>query len=105
MDIDIIMNKTLDSVLKGIAERVKEKRLILNITQKAFAKRAGVGYDAYRKFENSGEITMRNLVMCAIALDEVDGFTELFVKKTYKSIDEILQTKEIKKRKRGSGYG
>ena len=105
MDIDIIMNKSLDSVLKGIAERVKEKRLIRNITQKSFAKRAGVGYDAYRKFENSGEITMRNLVLCAIALDEVDGFTELFVKKTYKSIDEILQTKEIKKRKRGSGNG
>ena len=105
MDIDIILNHSLDSLLKGIAERVKERRLERNLTQKAFAKRAGVGYDAYRKFEQTGEITLRNLVLCAIALDEVDGFTELFVKKSYQSLDELLKTKEIKQRKRGTSNG
>jgi len=102
MDIDIIMNNSLDSILKGIAERVKERRLERNLTQKAFAKRAGVGYDAYRKFENTGDITIRNLVLCAIALDDTDGFTDLFVKKSYRNIDELLKTKETKKKKRGS---
>ena len=43
-----------------------------------------VGYDAYRNFENSGEITLKNLVLCAIALDE------------------IINEYEVKKRKRGS---
>lgn len=38
------------------------------MTQKDFAKRAGVGHDAYRKFENTGDITLRNLVLCAFAL-------------------------------------
>ena len=102
MNIDIIINNSLDSVLNGIAGRVKERRLERNLTQKAFAKRAGVGYDAYRKFENTGEITVRNLVLCAIALDDPDGFSELFVRKSYQSIDELLKTKELKKRKRGS---
>jgi len=102
MDISIIMDHSLDSLLKGIAERVKEKRLERNLTQKAFAKRAGVGYDAYRNFEQTGEITLRNLVLCAIALDELDGFSELFVKKSYQSLDELLKTKEVKKRKRGT---
>jgi transcriptional regulator with XRE-family HTH domain len=102
VDIDIIINNSLDSVLKRIAGRVKERRIERNLTQKAFAKRAGVGYDAYRKFENTGEITLHNLVLCAIALDDVDNFAELFAKKTYQSIDELLKTKEIKKRKRGS---
>ena len=101
MDIDAIINNSFDTVLEGIAERVKERRLERNLTQKAFAKRAGVGYDAYRKFENTGGITLRNLVLCAIALDDIDGFTELFVKKSYQSIDELLKTKETKKRKRG----
>ena len=72
MDIDTIINNSLDSVLKGISERVQERKLERNLTQKAFAKRAGVGYDAYRKFENTGEITIRNLVLCAIVLDDVD---------------------------------
>ena len=102
MDIDIIINKSPDSILKGIAGRVKERRLELNLTQKAFAKRAGVGYDAYRKFENTGEIMLRNLVLCSIALGGEDGFMELFTKKSYQNIDELLKMQEVKKRKRGS---
>lgn len=102
MYIDTITNNSLDLILIGIAERVKERRLERNLTQKAFAKRAGVGYDAYRKFENTGDITLRNLVLCAIALDDVDSFYELFKKKSYQSIDDLLKSKEAKKRKRGS---
>ena len=102
MDINAIINNSPDSILKGIAERVKERRLERNLTQKAFSKRAGVGYDAYRKFENTGEITLRNLVLCAIALDSLESFEELFTKKSYQSIDELLKTQEVKKRKRGS---
>ena len=102
MDISTIINNSPDSILTKIAGRVKEKRLERNLSQKAFAKRAGVGYDAYRKFENTGEIMLRNLVLCAITLDDVDGFTELFTKKSYQSIDEILKMQEVKKRKRGS---
>lgn len=102
MDFYTIINENPDSILKGIAERVKQRRLELNLTQKAFAKRTGMGYDAYLKFEKTGEITIRNLVLCAIALDDVSGFKDLFTKKTYQSIDELLNTKEAKKRKRGS---
>lgn len=102
MDIDIIIKNSPDAMLKKIADRVKERRLERNLTQKAFAKRAGIGYDAYRKFENTGDITLRNLVLCAIALDDTEGFTELFSKKSYQSIDDLLKTKEAKKRKRGS---
>ena len=102
MDIDAIISKSPDSILKKIAERVKEKRLERNLTQKAFAKRAGVGYDAYRTFENTGEIMFRNLVMCAIVLDEADVFAELFTKRTYQSIDELLKMQKEKKRKRGT---
>jgi transcriptional regulator with XRE-family HTH domain len=102
MDFDIIINNTPESILKRVAERVKEKRLELNLTQKTFAKRAGVGYDAYRNFENTGDITLRNLILCAVVLDEIDGFKELFTNKTYQSIDELLKFNEIKKRKRGT---
>jgi len=103
MDIDTIINNTPDAILKRISERVKEKRLERNLTQKAFSKRAGVGYDAYRKFENTGEITFRNLVLCAIILDDTDSFERLFIQKNWKSIDDLLKAQEVKKRKRGYG--
>ena len=105
MEIDIIIDTTPGSILHGIAERVKERRLERNLTQNAFAKRVGMGYDAYRKFENTGEITLRNLVLCAIALDDVDGFKELFVKKSYQSIDDLLKSQDVKKRRRGARNG
>ena len=105
MDIYAIINMSPNSILNRIAGRVKERRLERNLTQKAFARRVGIGYDAYRNFENTGEITLRNLVLCAIALDDVDGLKELFVKKSYQSIDDLLNTQEVKKRKRGSLNG
>lgn len=102
MDISTIIDNNPDAILQGIAERVKDRRLERNLTQMAFAKRAGIGYDAYRRFENTGEITLRNLVLCAITLDDVDGFKELFAKKHYQSIDDLLKSQETKKRKRGT---
>jgi len=102
LDFDTIINNSPNTILQRIAERVRTKRLERNLTQKAFAKRAGVGYDAYRHFENTGEITLRNLVMCAIVLDDTDGFAELFLKKTYQNLDELLKTQTEKKRKRGT---
>ncbi len=102
MNIDIITKNSPDAILKGIAARVKERRLEKDLTQKAFAKRAGIGYDAYRKFENTGEITLKNLVLCAVVLDATDDFAALFAAKSYQSIDELLERKNTKKKKRGS---
>jgi len=105
MDISAIINNTPDTVLQGIAKRIKERRLERNLTQRSFAKRAGVGYDAYRRFENTGDITLRNLVLCAVVLDDVEDFAALFVKKSYQSIDELLKIEKVKMRKRGSKNG
>ena len=102
MDIGAIMFNTPDSILKDMAQRIKERRLERNLTQKAFAKRSGVGYDAYRRFESTGDITLRNLILCAIILDDTDCFAELFTQKSYQSIDELLKMKEVKRRERGS---
>ena len=98
----MITNRTPSNIQRELAGRVKERRLERNLTQKTFAKRAGVGYDAYRNFENTGDITLRNLLLCAIALDDTEGFMLLFARQNYQSIDELLKTQDVKKRKRGS---
>ena len=66
MEINTIKLHSVHGVLAGIAQRLKSRRLEKNFSQKDFAKRAGIGYDAYLRFENTGEITLRNLVLCAI---------------------------------------
>ena len=102
MEIDTFNFHSVHEVLNSIAQRLKSRRLEKNFSQKDFAKRAGVGYDAYLRFENTGEITLRNLVLCAIALDEVESLNTLFTKKSYVSIDEILKEKVQVKRQRAS---
>ncbi len=102
MDINTINLFSPNEIGNNIAHRVRERRLERNLTQKAFAKRAGVGYDAYRKFENTAEITLRNLLLCAVALNDTESFSNLFTHKSYQSIDELIRIEETKKRKRGS---
>lgn len=102
MGLDTIKYKSIDAILKGIAKRLKARRLEKNLSQKDFAKRAGVGYDAYLRFEKTGEISIRNLVLCAVALDDAEIFNELFTKQSYSSIDEIIEEKKQVKRQRAS---
>jgi len=102
MEKDTFNFHSVHEVLAGIAQRLKSRRLEKNLSQKDFAKRAGIGYDAYLRFENTGEISLRNLVLCAIILDDVESLNTLFTKKSYVSIDEILKEKVQVKRQRAS---
>jgi transcriptional regulator with XRE-family HTH domain len=102
MEINTINEMMVSQVLLNLAKRVKQRRLELNYTQKDFAKRAGMGYDAYRRFENTGEISLRNLVLCATILDETPAFNELFSQQKYRSIEEVITQKKEIKRQRAS---
>jgi len=85
----------------SLAERVKRNRLELNLTQKALASRAGVSFASLRRFENTGEISIKSLIMIAIALDATDEFATLFSKKKYQSIEELIAVNDPKTKKRG----
>ena len=97
-----LIDKTPDLLIQGIALRVKNRRLEKNWTQKMLAIKAGVTFGSYRRFESSGEISLRSLVMIAFALDMTDEFEALFSGRTYRSIDDIINIEQSKQRKRGT---
>jgi transcriptional regulator with XRE-family HTH domain len=97
-----LINKTPDSLMSGIAKRVKQRRLEKGWTQNFLATKAGVSLASYRRFESSGEISLRSLVMLAFALEMTDEFENLFSRKTYQSIDDIIKAEQPKQRKRGN---
>lgn len=97
-----LISKTPDLLMLSIAECVKQRRLEKDWTQKMLATKAGVSLGSYRRFESSGEIAMRSLVMLAFALDMTDEFEALFSPKTYQSIDDIINVAQLKQRKRGA---
>ena len=111
MNIDItdnilsLINKTPDEIMRSVSQRVKERRLEKNLSQKSLASRAGLTFASYRRFETTGEISLRSLIMIALALDMTSEFDSLFSTRTYQSIDQLLNLELNQKRKRGARNG
>ena len=100
----LVIEKTPDVIIKDIADRVKARRLESALTQKELARRAGIPLPTYRRFERTGEISFRSLVMIGITLGMMGEFLNLFSTKTYSSIDNLLEAGN-KKRQRGKRNG
>lgn len=66
-----IKAKTPPDVASELAGRVKARRLELNLTQAAFAAKAGLKLPTYRLFERTGQISLRGLLQCGFALDSL----------------------------------
>ena len=66
-----------------IAARVKVRRLELDLTQEGLAARAGVKFATYRRFEQTGEISLRGLLQVGFALNALSDFDALFAQKQY----------------------
>lgn len=87
-------------VAMQIAARVKARRLELNLTQEGMATRSGVKFATYRRFEQTGEISLRGLLQIGFALNALSDFGVLFGQKQYQSLDDVLNEQSVK-RKRG----
>lgn len=89
-----------NEVATQLATRVKARRLELNLTQEGLATRAGIKFATYRRFEQTGEISLRGLIQIAFALNTLSEFNNLFAQKQYQSLDDVLNEQKAN-RKRG----
>lgn len=91
---------TPPDVAKQIAVRVKARRLELNLTQEGLAARAGVKFATYRRFEQTGEISLKGLLQIGFALNALADFEALFAQRQYQTLDDVLNERNVT-RKRG----
>ncbi len=91
---------TPNEVAKGLAERARMRRLEMNLTQEGMATRAGIKFATYRRFEQTGEISLRGLLQIGFALDALDEFDRLFTQRQYQTLDDVLNETAVA-RKRG----
>ena len=90
-----------DEIAGGIAARVRLRRLESDLTQQGLARKAGVALSTYRRFEATGEASVRNLVKVALALGAESDFAGLFQHRRYASLDEVVaQTSPARQRGR-----
>ncbi len=86
-----------------IAQRVKARRLELNLTQGGVANKAGLKFATYRRFEQTGNISLRGLLQIGFALNMLTEFNQLFAQRQYESINDVLE-EQTKNRQRGKKH-
>ncbi len=89
------------AVAQKIAARMRQRRLQLNLTQESLSRMSGVSLGSLKRFENKFKVSLEHLLQLALALDALDAFHNLFPENDFQSIDEIINKKKSKERKRG----
>ena len=84
------METTLQDQLSALGQRIKMRRLGLNLTQQAAAAKAGVAYRTWRRMEGEGQASIEDLVRAAIALRCDEDLTTLFPEPAASNMDELL---------------
>lgn len=91
--------KSSQEIMQDIATRAREIRLSQNLTQAGLSLRSGVSLGSLKRFEKTGEISLKSLIDIAVALGCLGDFEKLFQTKASTS---LFDTKEVKVRKRGA---
>jgi transcriptional regulator with XRE-family HTH domain len=98
----LILDESFPASLQAaVATRVRARRVEMDLTQKAMAARSGVPLATYRRFEQNGEISLRNLVLISSVFGMEDDFDALFAETRYRNIDDVIAGRTDAKRKRG----
>jgi|GEM_PF-5196057 len=64
----------------SIAEKARNARIYAGLTQSELSRCSGVSYATIRKFEMTGEISLKSLLKIADTINESRSFTNLFKK-------------------------
>lgn len=88
------------SIAIRIARQFRERRLELNLPRELLAKQSGVSAGSIKRFETTGEISLKSLLQLALVIGYTDEFLQLFARKQYASIEEVVAARKVKTRKR-----
>lgn len=96
----VIILKTPQEVLRDIAQKAREKRLTLNLSQEGLCLRSGVSLGSLKRFEATGQISLESLLKVGHALNCLSDFEALFrIQPNRNSL--FVSEKPVKKRFRG----
>ncbi|MDY8136170.1 helix-turn-helix transcriptional regulator [Aquimarina sp. 2201CG5-10] len=71
-------NLSDEQILSELTQRVKQKRLNLNITQEELSKRAGVHVQTIKNFESGKTTTLLTFIQIVRAFGELDALDSFF---------------------------
>lgn len=86
--------KTAYDLSREVAARVRARRKERKLTQADLAKKAGMSLASYRRFEQTGRVAFLSLCNIAIALNCEGDLDELFSRRQYNSIQEVIDEQQ-----------
>lgn len=84
----------IDNILtakQSIATRFRAVRRSLKLTQSDVAERSGVSLGSVKRFERTGDISLAALLRLAQTVGKEADFKELFARRTYRSIFDVIK--------------
>ena len=90
MDNLFLNQRTPNENAKNLTDKIKLRRKQLKFSQEFLAQKSGVSLGSIKRFETKHEISLQSLIKIAIALEVENDFENLFAKKNYFSINEII---------------
>ncbi|MCL2367011.1 MAG: helix-turn-helix domain-containing protein [Oscillospiraceae bacterium] len=85
--------KTPSDLGMTIAMNVRTYRKARKLSMRRLSEMSAVSYGSMKRFEQTGEISLKSLLKIAIVLDCADTFEELFANIQPQSIQEIIDGK------------
>jgi len=84
--------KTTSEIQDDIKAKFRAKRKALKITQEALSIKSGVNLGSLKRFESSGQISLKSLLKLAFVLECLDEFEGIYKEKEEmpKSIEDLL---------------
>lgn len=76
---DFVDCLTNEKIKNCIVDRFVKRRKECKITQKELSKRSGVSCGTIRRFEQTGDITLDNLINISRVIDCLNDFNQLFI--------------------------
>ena len=82
--------KTPNEIAKELVGKIKQHRKKLKISQAQLATKSGVSLGSIKRFESKYEISLNSFIKILIALNLEHDLENLFLQKSYNSIDEVI---------------
>ena len=83
-----------------LSTRVKAQRIEQNFTQKELASRANIPLSTYRRFEQKGEGSIKDLIKILVALNRVDELENFLKPSAFSPVKYYEENKNKKEKKR-----
>lgn len=85
----MLLLKSRTELLQDLVERCRATRLRQNMTQQETADRAGIPLSTYRRFEQSGQLSLERFVAVLHALNQIESLEQLMMPPPVQNLKEL----------------